>query len=153
MTPAPPIGPARNEEEHERACTSTVFNLMSGRTKQHGRQLKRSVAAACFALTRYREGAGLSRQDRRRCKGNGDPLRATSEGESPLAQQRGRSGPERGTYNIKDNTSGPLLSLGFHLVLVRMVRANHHVLHSPGEQTTQEAGNRRCHLSLPPIPL
>ena len=51
---------------------------------------------------------------------NGDPLRATSEGESPLAQQRGRSGPERGTYNItKDNTSGALLSLLFHLDLTR----------------------------------
>jgi hypothetical protein len=57
---------------------------------------------------------------KRRLERKGDPLRATSEGESPLAQQRGRSGPERGTYNItKDNTSGPLLSLLLHLILTR----------------------------------
>ncbi len=59
-------------------------------------------------------------QAKRRLERKGDPLRATSEGESPLAQQRGRSVPERGTYNItKDNTSGPLLSLLLHLILVR----------------------------------
>jgi len=95
----------------------------------------------------------MSRQYYRRPEENGDPLRATSEGESPLAQQRGRSGPERGTYSTKDNTSDPLLSLVLHLVLVQTVRANHHGVCPPEEQVTQEANSRRCHLSLPPIPL
>jgi len=38
-----------------------------------------------------------------------DPLRATSEGESPLAQQRGRGGPERGTYSTSDGFGVGLL--------------------------------------------
>ena len=49
---------------------------------------------------------------------NGGPLWATSEGDSPLAQQRGRGGPERGTCNLhwstKHNTSGRSLSLTLH---------------------------------------
>lgn len=50
------------------------------------------------------------------------PLRATSEGESPLAQQRGRSGPERGTYNI--NKKGGHLLLPEHSnVTLRKVAA------------------------------
>ena len=50
------------------------------------------------------------------------PLRATSEGESPLAQQRGRSGPERGTYNI-NKKGGHLLPPKHSNVTLRKVAA------------------------------
>jgi hypothetical protein len=79
---------------------------------------------------------------------SGPPVR-----EKVHSRSRGGAAARRGGRTIKDNTSGPSLSLLLRLVLVYMAHMNHHGVHSLRRQATKETHSRSCHLSLPPIPL